>query len=364
MQKRIFLFWQRIFPAVIVLVFIFGVLAGAQAAPNFKGKVITFIIPYAPGGGTDIWSRMAAQHFGKFLPGNPRIVIRNIPGGGGMIGSNKAWSSKPNGRTCLVTGGGVVANNVLRPKGIIYKLQEMHPIISVPTGNVYFVKPGLIKEPKDIVTVKGLRWGHQAATTGTAGGFVWGRELLGIKLDKMVQGYQGGGPARMAFIAGESNFTGNDTTGYITSVKKQLVDTGEAVPVWQQGILDSNGDLVKENAHPDLLTARELYIQIYGKEPSGQVWEAYKLMAGTRTFTKTILLPKATPADIVDVFRKSAIKMAKDPKFLKDSEKVAPGASYWVGETLVKLYPSAVSGPPELLKFMKKILTEKYDVVF
>ncbi|MDI7260578.1 MAG: hypothetical protein QME90_11735 [Thermodesulfobacteriota bacterium] len=356
-------FLLKMLAFTIIAGMVISVSGKVKAAAYYEHKVISLIVPYGPGGGTDVWARVASINLGRFVPGNPTIVVRNIPGGGSVTGSNMAWSAKPNGLTCLVTGGGVLMNNILRPKGATYRLEKMHPIVSLPTGNVYYVKPGMIKEPKDIMTAKGLVWGHMVVSTGTAGGFVWAIELLGFKLEKLVQGYSGGGESRMAFISGESNFTGGDTAEHFTGWKP-FIEKGQAVPVFQQGVMDEGGNVVRESGVPDLPTAPELYEQIYGKKPSGKTWEAYKLFAGTRSFTKTVLLPADTPKEVVEILRKAAEDMAKDPKALNDTAKVAPGASYLTGPKLVGIFPSAVQGSPDLVEFVRKVLGEKYGIVF
>ena len=157
---------------VIGVVLLFAMLGEVKAAPYFQGKVITFIVPTSAGGGTDIWGRMIARHLYRFIPGRPTIVIRDMPGADQLIGSNYVWASKPNGLTWLVSSASTVTPNILRPKGIEFKLGEMHPVCSSPIGIIYYCKPGLIKEPKDIMTVKGLIFGHGAPTDITSSGFL------------------------------------------------------------------------------------------------------------------------------------------------------------------------------------------------
>src|ERR1700722_7497666 len=62
--------------------------ASAAERPTFKGKTITMIIGYAPGGGTDLSGRLLASFLGKYLPGEPTIVVQNIPGADGMTAMN------------------------------------------------------------------------------------------------------------------------------------------------------------------------------------------------------------------------------------------------------------------------------------
>ena len=363
MKKRIFMFTRLVFPLVFILAVISGALTGVQAAPYFKGKAIVFVVPLAPGGGTDIWGRFTVRHLKEHIPGNPRIVIRNMPGAGSVIGANFVWASKPTGKTGLVSSGSVVQENVLRSAGTDFMLDQMNPLYASPIGTVTYVKKGFIKEPKDIMTVKGIIIGHISPVGGNGSSLVWSKELLGFKPDKMIWGYSGGSAARRAFLQGELNCTSESTIGYNSAVKP-YVKKGEVVPIFQSGILDDDGNVVREKAAPDVPTVPELYEQIHGKKPSGPVFEAYKLMVGGRVYGKALVLPKNTPADIVKIYEKAVAKMVKDPKFLKEINKLNPGAPHLFGKALKRNYPAGVSGPKEVVQYMKEILSKKYKIKF
>ncbi len=134
MNRRLFSFGHGFLSIAIATSFLLGGLADVKAAqpgPSFQGKVITFVVPFTAGGGSDIWGRMVARHLGQYLPGKPNIVIRNMPGAGNLIGGNHVWNSKPNGLTCLISSGGLITSNITRPKGIEYRLEEMVPQIEV-----------------------------------------------------------------------------------------------------------------------------------------------------------------------------------------------------------------------------------------
>jgi tripartite-type tricarboxylate transporter receptor subunit TctC len=307
---------------------------------------------------------MLQVHIRQYLPGKPNIVIRNMPAAGGTVGANYAYGAKPDGRTVLISSSKTVMQNILRPKGVDFYLEKMHPVYSAPIGSVYYVAPGVVKEPKDVVNAKGLIFGHEAATNGTTGNFLWPKELLGIKVEKLVLGYDSSGDARLAFLSGEVTCSGGSTIDYNASMKP-YVEKGDALPIYQSGMLDENGEVVKEPAAPaDIPTVRELYIQIYGKEPSGMKFEACKLVIGTRTFGKALLLPEKTPADIVRAYREAAIKMTKNAKFLEEAARLIPGAPHFVGEKFAKVYPKGVAGSPDVIEFMKNYYTKEFDIVF
>ena len=62
--------------------------SGGAKAADFSGKRITIIVPFSEGGGTDSYSRFMAPYFEKYLPGHPKIIVLNKPGGGGLTGVN------------------------------------------------------------------------------------------------------------------------------------------------------------------------------------------------------------------------------------------------------------------------------------
>ncbi|MDI7258768.1 MAG: hypothetical protein QME90_02480 [Thermodesulfobacteriota bacterium] len=365
MKRKIFSLGRGFLSVAIVTGFLLGGLADVKAAqpgPSFQGRVITFVVPFTAGGGSDIWGRMIARHLGQYLPGKPNIVIRNMPGAGNLIGGNHAWSSKANGLTCLISSGGLITANIIRPKGIEYRLEEMYPLCSSPSGLIYYGKPNLIKEPKDIFTAKGLIFGHMPATGGTSSGFIWAKELLGFQTEKMILAYGGSGDSRMAFLQGETNLCGESVSGYTTAMKS-YVEKGQAVPIFQTGILDENGNVMRDPGAPDVLTAVELYEQVHGKKPSGPDWKVYRLVVGGRTFDNSLLLPPKIPKDIVDLYGEAIPKMLKDSKFIAEADKITPKAPYSYGKTLVKIFQEGVAAPPDVAEYMKRVLKEKYQVV-
>jgi tripartite-type tricarboxylate transporter receptor subunit TctC len=68
-------------------------LAQESVESFYKGKNITLIVPTSPGGINDISGRLLSRHFGRFLPGNPNVVVQNVPGGGGLVAANKLYNT-------------------------------------------------------------------------------------------------------------------------------------------------------------------------------------------------------------------------------------------------------------------------------
>src|SRR5215470_4296566 len=73
----------------------------ADESDFYRGKTITIIIPIGPGGAYDAYARLVSRHLGRYIPGNPAIIARNMPGGGGVIASNYVYNVAPQDGTTL-----------------------------------------------------------------------------------------------------------------------------------------------------------------------------------------------------------------------------------------------------------------------
>ena len=95
--------WVRALAALSM----FGSVA-AQAdglADFYKGKQVTLVVGYGPGGGYDIYGRIVAQFLGKYIPGNPTVIVQNMPGAGSLRAANYIYASAPKDGTVIGTFG-------------------------------------------------------------------------------------------------------------------------------------------------------------------------------------------------------------------------------------------------------------------
>lgn len=79
------------------LIFVLTLARGYAETPEsfYKDKQLTAIVPYGPGGGFDVLTRLVAQHMGKYIPGDPRIIVQNMPGAGSLLATNYLYSLAP-----------------------------------------------------------------------------------------------------------------------------------------------------------------------------------------------------------------------------------------------------------------------------
>src|SRR6185437_10219223 len=99
--------------------------SAAQSAQEFyKGKTLTYIVATSPGGGYDTYGRLVARYMNKYLPG-ARIIVRNLPGAGHLIGANTLYAARPDGLTIGTFNTGLIYLQLLHDPGVRFDLARM-----------------------------------------------------------------------------------------------------------------------------------------------------------------------------------------------------------------------------------------------
>ncbi|SIR37931.1 Tripartite-type tricarboxylate transporter, receptor component TctC [Rhizobium sp. RU20A] len=346
-----------------------GLLAAGLAGPaaaevDFAGKTIEFIIPFSAGGGSDTWGRFNAQLLGKYLPGNPVVVVVNEPGGGSTKGSNLfAARAKPDGLMILGTSASTQFPYLLGDPRVRYDYKDWKIAMAGPTGGVVYTTPTLgLKSVDDIAMLKGkdLVYASQGATSLDL------VPLLGFKaMDLKVQhvfGFKGRGDGRLAFERGEVNIDFQTSSAYIKNVQP-LVEAGQAVPLFSLGVLDEAGNVVRDPTFPDLPTYPEAYEKLTGAKPAGPAYDAYMAfyVAGFPA-QKMVFLPKDTPDEIVAAYQKAFEDMKADPAYKDSAEAVLGTYEQVTGGLAQALFEKATDLSPELRKQVATMLASDYGV--
>ncbi len=341
-------------------------LAQPASAVDFKNKTITMVIPFGVGGGSDVWGRFNAQLLQKHLPGQPAVVVKNQPGGGSISGANIFnATAKPDGLTILGTSGSTQFPYLLGEAHVKFDYKDWIPIMAAPTGGAAYISSKLgVTSLKDLDKLKGKKL-HYASQGLTSLDLVplLGFRLLGLDVQH-ITGFPGRGEGRLAFERGEMEIDYQTTSAYLRS-SAPMVKKGEAVALFSWGVLDKNGNLARDPNFPDLPHFEEAYETVFGKKPSGIEWEAMRafLVAGFPG-QKLLVLPKGTPADIVEAYRKAVRDLVKDPEYIaKRDELIGEYDELTDGEGEA-LYKAATTISPEARTWVRDYLSKNYDVKF
>ena len=311
-----------------------GAFAETAFAQLYKGKTITMIVNYPAGGPTDIEGRIVAQHLPAHIPGKPTIVIKNVGGAGGLIGSNQLGEiAKPDGETIGFFTLDIVAQLVGNP-ALRVNFADFVMIAGVEFPLVVYARkdtpPGL-KVAADIMKAKDFKALSLSAKNSNTINQSLSLDLLGIKYHA-VPAYRGLKEVETAILQNIGQLANSSLSGWRGSVEPTMGDV--VIPLWQLAPRGKDGSYPRSAALPDMPTFEEFFATVQGgKKPSGMLYDALRVSSDPLlAMFRTALMPPKTPDEPVAVMRSAFVELWKDPQFLRDYSNV------------VKTEPTLVSG--------------------
>lgn len=225
------------------LVLLFSASAGAQTYPT---KPIRFVVPFPPGGSSDLISRAVTQHISRRV-GQP-IVVENRPGAGGMLGVDQVAKAAPDGYTIGLAAAGALSSNVsLYPKMPFDPQKDLEPVSMLAMIPFFLVAnpsmPPTLKEVLQLAKTKDLSYGHggNGSTMHLAG------ELLNMMAHVKIQPvpYKGSGPVSADVLGGQVPLGVVDVPSAISAVKagkmralavtsKKRIEAAPDVPTFEE----------------------------------------------------------------------------------------------------------------------------------
>ncbi|MCC7427616.1 MAG: tricarboxylate transporter [Alphaproteobacteria bacterium] len=337
--------------------------AKAQAQVSFAGKRIEFVVPFAEGGGADAYARFMADQMRPHLPGNPGIVIRNIPGGGSITGANQFTArAQPDGLTLLTLSASTQLNFILGDRRVRFDPRRFIPVIGSPLGSVVYVAPGLgASGPQDVAALRGrdLVIGANGPTSADLPRLV-ALDMLGLSV-RTVFGINRG-QARLAYQRGELNINGDDMASWVPQVLP-LVQAGRAVPLFTLGYADAQGRLGRDPNLPDLPSFPEVYRAIHGSDPAGPAWAAFQaLFAVLVSNTVALVLPEGTPPELVAAWREAARRTVASDTFKERAPQMIGPYPPALDDVAQRNLLAAVTLPPEAKDWLAAWLKRQYNV--
>jgi len=339
-------------------------LASAQAAerPFYQGKTITFLINFAAGGPTDIEGRIVARHLAKHISGNPTVVVQNMPGAGGVTGINFLGEAAK--RDALTVGyfTGPYNHHMMKSATLRTDLMQLPFIASVGSVTVCYIRsdvPPGIKKPADIVKAERFRAGGLSFDSNKDLRFRLAFDVLGLKYD-YVTGYNSSNDARLAVQRNEIQYHDENIPGYRGVVEPQLVKTGIVTPLYYHDLIAPDGTMRKSPDYPELNSFTEVYVQIFGKQPSGIKYETLKAAnMASQNLSRVALLPPNSPKEAVIGLRQAFTTLSKDEDFIAEAKKAMRfHPRFDVGEDGEKLRNKVLTASPEIVDFVRKYIEE------
>ena len=179
-----------------------GSVVAESSTEFFTGKQITMIVPSGVGGGYDLYGRFLARFIGKHIPGNPTVIVKNMPAAGGIGAANHLYSlAAPDGLTMGVFQNTVTLNQLGRMPGVKFDVRKLGWIGNMSVASTICALSGAAKG----LTAKDLL--HTEVTVGASGGSAAMiptllNSLAGMHFN-VVRGYQSTSNVTLAMEKGE-----------------------------------------------------------------------------------------------------------------------------------------------------------------
>jgi tripartite-type tricarboxylate transporter receptor subunit TctC len=323
-----------------------ALIAPAQAqtpAEFYKGKIVELDIGYSVGGAYDGYARMLARHMGKYIPGNPTIVPKNMTGAGSLRLANYLYNAAPKDGTVFGTiGRGTGFDPLLGQKGAQFDAGKFNWIGS--SNNevsvcVAWNTSGIAKF-EDLLT-KQLVVGASGPSADTYQFPAVVNGALGTKM-KIVIGYPGGNDIDLAMERGEVQGRCGWSWTSLKATHHAWLDQKKLNILFQMGL----------TKHRDLAGV-PLVIDLAKTDEQRAI---LKLMFARQVMAWPIVAPPDLPPDRVEVLRKAFMATEQDKEFLADADKAQLEINPVSGEDIQKLVQEVYQTPAALAQKVADML--------
>ncbi|MGZ8501165.1 MAG: Bug family tripartite tricarboxylate transporter substrate binding protein [Candidatus Binatia bacterium] len=340
----------NVLAAVAFLSLLIGSPHGLQAQSSFyRDKTITIIVGTVPGGLYDLWGRLFSRIMGKYIPGNPGMVVRNMPGGGSMIAANYlSGVAKPDGLTIGMFQTHMYLQQLVRQPEVKFDVLKFNWLGSQEKGTMVLYIRG--DSPyRSIDEIIKAREPPKCGATGLSDQTTLFTRLLeetiGARFTRVL-GYQGGSEVDLAMERGEIICRATRVTVHFSR---------EPFISWDKKGFDRHlvqaGDK-RDPRLPDTPTILEL-MDKYKTSEVGRRF-ARVILAGDE-LGRPMVAPPGVPLERVKILREAYNKALKDPELLDEVKRSRLDMEPITGQELEVLYKELMDQPRAVVDLVKKL---------
>jgi tripartite-type tricarboxylate transporter receptor subunit TctC len=330
------LLWQAAGPA--------SAQGSGEAAPFFKGKTLNAIVGFQAGSSSDVYLRTFTRHVARHLPGNPNVVVQNMPGAGSLVATmHMANLAARDGSVIALANPGTLMEPLINPQTTKFDPRQFGWI-----GNLADEHTMCGMWAKDISTFDDLKKREIAfgATGGTASSAMEARlvaRILGLK-HRVVEGYRGLAEVRLAAERGEVDGHCALYMSILKSEQEEQFRSGRIkIPV-QLGL----------GRHPELANVPNVF-EVAGKEDT----EILKFLSVQWAIPRALLLPPGVPADRLAAWRAAFDATVVDPQFRADAAKAKLHIKPMPGAAVEPIIAAMMATPEAVLERTRTIVKAK-----
>lgn len=316
------------------------------AAQSLEGKTVTVYIPVGAGGGYDAYGRMAANHIGRHLPGNPTVIASNMPGGGGRKLANYMYNAAPkDGSAVAIIHHTTVYDAAFGSKGANYDSTKFNWLGSMASATLFVV----VNAETGVKTFEDAK--KKQLVMGATGKGATSYQFLSLLKNmfgadfKIVSGYKGARDIYTAVERNELNGTGGMTWATFRNNYPHLLNDNKVNLLVQIGT----------DKHPQLAGVPSM-------QDLAQSDEQKKLLdfilSGLK-ITRPFMAPPGMSTDLANTYRKAFEELVEDPKLIAEAAKRKFDIDPTDGATVQKIVDQIYNAPVETKAKAKELLSGK-----
>ena len=318
--------------------------AAAQdsVADFYKGRQVTIVVGYGPGGSASFYAQALAHHMGRFLPGNPGFVVQHVPGAGGLLAANNIYNNAPrDGTVFAITGRTIGIEPLIGNPNAKFDGRRFGWLgtANVETTTCLSWHTSLVKTLDDAMS-KALVVGGTGADATDVVFPKAVNKLVGTKI-KVVVGYQSSAEMNLAMERGE--LEGNCGLGW-TIVKLRK-------PEW---LAEHKINILFQMAlrkHPDL--ADVPLISDYAKTPEDR--QVFDVLFAPHEMGRPFFAPPGLPPERLAALRTAFEQTLRDPQFLAEADKLGLEVQHGGGEAIDRLLERVYATPKDVIERVKQV---------
>lgn len=346
MMTRMKVGFRAVVFAVVAVAAMNGEVKADAVADFYSGKQVTLLVGYGPGGGFDTRARLIAKFMGRHIPGNPGIIVQNMPGAGSKRLANHLYKVAPKDGTVF---------------GVINEAMATNPLFGVEGTQFDALKftwlGSLVKDPSICFAMQGS--GIKTMDDLTTREFIVGatgtgstsyilpttmNQFLGAKI-KIIVGYKGTSEITLAAERGEVHGMCGLTWQNLNALKPDWVPDGKATVIGQMG-------QAKDPALPDV----PLMLDLVKDKDDRATW---KLLFANREMGNPYVAPPGLPADRKQALRRAFDATVRDPEFIAEAAKSGMALSPNTGEEIDALLKQTYVASAQVVDMAIEVLSSQ-----
>ena len=332
----------------LIITFVFSALMALTSSANeaseaafYEGRTVQLLVGFSPGGGYDTYARTLARHIGKHIPGNPNVVVRNVPGAGSLVLMNQiANTAAADGTVFGLVNSGIPFEALFGNEQVQFDVQEVNWLGSIASDTVL----GLANASSGVEHLLELREGKSMTMGGSGAGSSTNfmprvlAELFDLDLT-VVSGYPGSTDIVLAMERGEVDGIGGQFMSTILTRTPQWLAEDRTVNHIYQLAMES---------HP-LLPHVELVRDMAETDEQRQ---AVDLVAASLLYSRPFVAPPGMDSVRLQTLRTAMERAVNDPEFLADTERQSLPVDFGTGEEMHAFFAEIYQTPPAIVQLV------------